>query len=767
MNSNNFSSDRCNRIVDILYDLFDSGKDLSTSISFEDIRQLQLSCDTERRAETSDAFDKPMVWIGIYIAIASLFCIFAMAADLWHGFRHKKFWFPCKYFTLNAASITVIAVTMKLPVDLTSGSADFVDQGAKLGSLGFMCTMMANLMPSLASMDNKTLLANVIGMCVLVITIIANICIQVYTGAVWHLSAPERNYYLYGFDFVMIAYIYMALILLLLMIMISSSLTIPASKEILESKYRKKKAFSDQQIQMSVVEKLNQHVRRYWVMAETGSPQFVTTSNPLSTASGVICVIVIAMNSFMLTFFRLGVKIFGLDSPYELSTLAILATQSIGILVGAIAPVSRCFWVFRFKFTTKLNMNHFNVFKVDKYWTQKLNEWKQSPMVSFLSNNRRSRSLILCSKYTALSLCIAFQRVIIISCKVIWLIVITVPLSIVNFLNCLKSLKAKWFDPTIASNTDNIDEDLSNYVVQMNNDMELAEKTLKRIAKSMSYFTLKAEKEQNNSLLELLEKSTGFEGVYIFDTDLVQPLLRDEIVNSWSLLIITLACIAIALPNIRKDEVESLVRSVVEGLSFTHLVEESLNNERGLVNIRKTTLILWHEFEYNCKWLDHPLANDVFKGKTATEIIKWFSDKAKEIVTDSKERESTDGELAENLPHTLIAANLMYRITQTILVRYQNNIQLPITKKQLFAHLSGMIADIFCACFTNIPRVITMRCQESVIEKREASVKVAAMLLGKTRKIIETLEARDIPNMDDEKKAYIDEWRLYLKQSIP
>ncbi|KAL8267180.1 hypothetical protein R6Q59_004524 [Mikania micrantha] len=296
MNSNNFSSDRCNRIVDILYDLFDSGKDLSTSISFEDIRQLQLSCDTERRAETSDAFDKPMVWIGIYIAIASLFCIFAMAADLWHGFRHKKFWFPCKYFTLNAASITVIAVTMKLPVDLTSGSADFVDQGAKLGSLGFMCTMMANLMPSLASMDNKTLLANVI---------------------------------------------------------------------------------------------------------------------------------------------------------------------------------------------------------------------------------------------------------------------------------------------------------------------------------------------------------------------------------------------------------------------------------------------------------------------------------------DSKERESTDGELAENLPHTLIAANLMYRITQTILVRYQNNIQLPITKKQLFAHLSGMIADIFCACFTNIPRVITMRCQESVIEKREASVKVAAMLLGKTRKIIETLEARDIPNMDDEKKAYIDEWRLYLKQSIP
>ncbi|KAD6454443.1 hypothetical protein E3N88_09149 [Mikania micrantha] len=697
-----------------------------------------------------------------------------MAADLWHGFRHKKFWFPCKYFTLNAASITVIAVTMKLPVDLTSGGSTFVDQATKLGSLGFMCTMMANLMPSLASMDNKTLLANVTGLCVLVITIIANICIQIYTDAILHLPGPVRNNYFYGYDFIMIAYIYMAMILLLLMIMISSSLTIPTSKEILEFKYRSctnKIYLSDQHIQMSVVEKLRQHVRRYWVMAETGNPQFVTTSNPLCMASGVICVIVMVMNSFLIVYAMKSrmekpnvLILLGPESPYKLTTLTILQTQYIGVLVGTVAPISRCFWVFGFKFAAKLNMNHFNFFKVDKYWTQKLHEWKQSPMVSFISSNRKP---ILCSKYIALSLCIGFQKVIIILCKVICLIAITVLVSFINCLDRLNSLKSRWFDPSIASRTDDIDEDLNNYVLQMNNDTELAKKTIKRIENSMNYFTLKAEKEQNNSLLELLEKSIGFEGVDIFDTDLVQPLLHVELVNSWSLLIVTLTCIAIALPNIRKDEVESLVRSVVEGLSFTHMVEESLNNESEHANIRKTTLFLWHEFEYNYKWLDHPLTNDVFKWKTSTEIIKWFSDKAKEIVTDFKERESTDGELAENLPHTLIAANSMYRITQTILVRYQSNIELPITKKQLFAHLSDMIADIFCACFTNIPRVITRRCQENVIEKREASVMVAARLLGKTRKIIERLEARDIPSMDDEKKAYIDEWRLYLTQSIP
>ncbi|GKE64468.1 hypothetical protein Tco_1518629, partial [Tanacetum coccineum] len=53
--------------------------------------------------------------------------------------------------------------SMKLPVDLTSEMPGDMDQAAKLGSLAFMCTIMVNLTPSLASMDNNTLLANVIG----------------------------------------------------------------------------------------------------------------------------------------------------------------------------------------------------------------------------------------------------------------------------------------------------------------------------------------------------------------------------------------------------------------------------------------------------------------------------------------------------------------------------------------------------------------------------------------------------------------------------
>ncbi|KAJ0488086.1 hypothetical protein HanRHA438_Chr12g0534991 [Helianthus annuus] len=122
--------------------------------------------------------------IGVYIALASLCCILAMLADLLHGLRSRKLWIPCNYFSINSASLTLIAVAMKLAVDLTSPMPGVVDQLAKLGSMAFMCTMMANLLPSLYSMDIEALLANVAALGVLVITLVVNDCIQIKTGVI-------------------------------------------------------------------------------------------------------------------------------------------------------------------------------------------------------------------------------------------------------------------------------------------------------------------------------------------------------------------------------------------------------------------------------------------------------------------------------------------------------------------------------------------------------------------------------------------------------
>ncbi|GJT72235.1 hypothetical protein Tco_1031521 [Tanacetum coccineum] len=744
-----------------------------TNITLDDVTDLFQYCEHELYVmEKGNIESAPMLWIGIYIAIASLVCTLAMAADLLHGLRNKKLWFPCKFFTLNAASITVITVAMKLSVDLTSEMPSYMNQAAKIGSLAFMCTIMVNLMPSLASMDNKTLLANVTGLSILVITVIVNIFIQINTGIIDHFSIIIYTK-LNNYDYVMVAYIYLAMMLLLLIITISSSLTIPTSKEILEFKYQgtnKTSSTDQQQTQMSKVEKLRQQIRRVWVMAETGSPQFVMASSPLSTASGVICVLVLIVQTFsmfeILYAYRDALKyavVYETQSVYKWSIIFILLTQYIGVVVGTIAPVFRCFSVLRFKLVTKWDRNHFMAFKVEKYWTQKLYEWKQNH-IPFLLGSRRSRTVLYNLKNVALSLCIVFQMVLVVLCKVIRLIPIVVLKLVVYSLYGLKSLKVKLFTPPIDS-TGEIIEDLSKYVLQVNDEMELAERTLKGISNSTNSFIIKAEKEQNSGLLELLEKSTGFDGVEKFDTDQIQLRYSVELVNSWSLPIVTLACIAVALPRIPKDRVKHLVKSVAEGLSYTHLVEESLNISSEYVNTRKATITLWHEVENNCKWLKISLSENAFEGMTATEILNWFADKAEEIVIQINTH--SNGIMMENnIPKELIAANSMYRIARTILHRDQSSTE-PLSKKQLFALLNGMIADILSACFTNIPQVITMKCHESVIEKREASVKAAAKLLGKTTKIIERLATVELPNMDDDKMAYIDEWRLHFSRSIP
>ncbi|MFS7901913.1 hypothetical protein Hanom_Chr01g00005141 [Helianthus anomalus] len=745
-----------------------------------DVHSLENFCfnvqKCEDNSETEGEYSSPMVLIGIYISIASLFCILAMALDLLNGFRIRKFWFPTKYFSLNAASITVIAVAMKLPVDLTSPMPGRIDQYGKLVSLAFMCTMMSNLMPSLASMDNNSLLANITALSILVITVIVNSFIQIRT----HVIGPYTNFdddYFAPIFFMVVACIYMGMLLFLLIILISSAITIPTTKKILEIKYQaiSKNILIHQHQQenlISTVEKLRQLVKRYWIMAETGSPQFVMASNPLSSASGIICAISMLMYMFfMFLFVWLNDDyqyLLRSRSVYKWSMVAIVVTQSIGVVVGSIAPILRCFTVLTFKSFAKQKRNYFLVFKVDKYWTEKLSKWKESH-ISFLSSGRRSRALLHNSKNFILSFCIGFQKVVVVSCKIIGLLPIVVVIPFIYFSRCFSSVKRMLFNISTASSSVETNEDLSKYVLLVEDNTQLAKRTMKRISESMNRLIQKAEKKQHNNLLKLLEEMVGesaaLNGVVMFDNDQFQSPLLVEHVNSWSLPIISLTCIAVVIPDIRQARVDNLFKSVGEGLLYTHLVEETLNRESVYVNIRRATVTLWHVVEENCKWLETTLERSAYEGKnskTPKEIIKLFAHSAKKILNEFNR--STNGELVEkeNLPRKVIAANSMYRIAKTILHTYESN-ELDIVEDELFTRLSGMIADIIVACLTNIPHAIAMRCHERAIEKREASVAAAVDLLGQTTKIIEKL-VKHVPNMDQDKMAYIDEWRIHLRK---
>ncbi|PWA63837.1 hypothetical protein CTI12_AA349980 [Artemisia annua] len=727
--------------------------------SYERNSLFNLVLDSRKEA----VYSKPMPWIGIYIAVASLFCILAMVADLIHGLKNRKLWFPCTTFTWNAATLTVIAVAMKLPVDLSNPMKGNADQIAKCGSMAFMCTMMANLLPSLATMNGKELLTNIIALDILVITLIVNVCIQIYTGVIGESAFMG---FVKG-----IALIYVAMLLILLIIHTCSGLTILKCKQILELKYQAghETALKDLELQQPgrlTAEKLKRHVKNHWSMAVTGSPQFITASSATTSASGVICVVstIIHVLISVVTIANIRVDYKWSDpyygSDYKWSIPFILIIQLIGSLVGTIAPLCRCYAALSFKLSIKWIWNHIKVFKVESYWTQKLYDWKQSS-IPFSIRSRKIKIVIHNIKIIFLIICIGLHKTVVVACKMIALI----PIFFVIFiLFCIRSWK--WFKAMFSASSivmgknpeqqENLN-DLRRYVLQLQDDMELSERTLKSISKSVNRLIKKAEKQQPSNLVKLLRESKGFEGVGKYDSLHVPPLFSEDYLDCWSLPLVTLSAIAVSLPKIQNDRVDRLLSSVSEGLTYVTLVEESLNATDKYVSTQKVAKVLWLEVEVSNKWAGNNLKNHAPEVNTAGLILQWFKNTAKNMVTQKAN---------DNSIYRSICANSMYQLTESILLSYHTNID-ELSQEDLFTELSSMIADILAACLTNLPQVIVTKCHESVIEKRESSVNATIQLLGETSPIINILQDRELPDLDPAELPFIDKWRDYFNYPSP
>ncbi|CAH1452456.1 unnamed protein product [Lactuca virosa] len=636
-------------------------------------------------------YSKPMPWIGMYIALASLICTLAMVADLLHGLRNRKLWFPCKYFTLNAASLTVIAVAMKLPMDLSNLMPGDVDVVAKFGSVSFMCTMMANLLPSLATMDSKELISNIIALGVLVITLVVNVWIQIFTGMLINsIYYPPNIVYreIRFLDRVIYVAIYGVPLLMLLIIYVCSSLAILKSKQILESKYQvaHETALKDHELQqpgrLLNVEKLKQSVRNYWIMASTGSPQFMSACSATTSASGVICATSTALLIFLsildfryrrYNLLNLSQSVQSYMSDYKWSMSVIFIIQFIGVILGTIAPVARCFSALRLKLSVKWIWKQVNVCKVESYWTQKLYDWKHNS-VPFPSSSRNCKIVIQHLKSLTLSIFIGFQKIVVVACKMLAVIPIFFVICVMYFLRSWKWLKAMFR----ASRVDLVqnpeeqlgkDKDLRRYVLQLEDDIEFADRTLKGISKSVNHLILKAEKQQINNLIKLLAESSGFEGVENFDSHHIPPLLSEEYLNCWSLPLVTLTTIAMSLPNIKKNLLDCLlIRGVSEGLVYVTLVEETLNATDDQVTIQKAAKALWVEVEVYHKSLGHKLQNPDPQLHTAGQILQWLRDIANNMLI---KMEGMSNRVPNDMSKfRVISANSMYRITETIMLSY-------------------------------------------------------------------------------------------------
>ncbi|KAL6562572.1 hypothetical protein OROGR_003579 [Orobanche gracilis] len=683
-----------------------------------------------------------MPWVGLYVAVASLVCTLAMAADVVQGFRQRKLWFPCRFFTINAASLTLIAIAMKLPVDLTTDMPDRYWNVRYYGLL-LLFTMLANFLPSLGGMDDKELFTNIVALGILVVTVIVNTCIQIATKV---LSSPEE----------------MPLLIYLLLWPFWVALTVPTSRRVLEQQYKELHALNRHEIKLSY-KQLMHHVKKYWMMAETGNPQFVLACSPFCSASGLICSIFVFSSIYQLSSGNLS-DFWDEKTDYRWSINVILTMQSIGIVVGSIAPIFRCITTITyFNISKAWSMNHLNMFRVEKHWTQRLRQWKHSHITSRILG-RRCKKVFDNVKNMILNFGIAVQVTVVVICKTICLVPTSSMILLYYCCHFGNSLSKRFKEGPNASNNNvrSEIEEYTGYVLQIEEEATLSNRMLRNMLRIMTKLLHESEEKQPRNLLQFLEKSTGFNGVVEYDDDRVPSLHPEETHYCWSLVAVTLTAIALALPNIAKGHVKELLASMSEGLVFVAHIEDTLNANGDLIKPRKTARRVWTEVEVYGNWLHIVLQKKARERKMSKEVLRWLGDEAVKIVIQFKKRKTRS---VDDSLHKFIAASSMYRISQTILLHCNEQENWP-TDDELFESIISMIVDLLCACFTNLPHVITSMCHHKAIEKRGESIRTAAQLLGKSKKILNILEQRLLPELDLYAMAFIDKWHALPKSWI-
>ncbi|KAK4437252.1 hypothetical protein Salat_0059100 [Sesamum alatum] len=495
-----------------------------------------------------------MPWIGLYIAEASAVSTLAMAADVFNGFRSKKLWFPCKYFSLNAASLTLLAVAMKLHMDLNTCYT------RRIGSI-----------------TDKEILTNV-----LVITIVVNMWIQTF---------QLHGYFHRGM--MTAASIPTILMLLLLATFVSSAISLPASKRSLESKYQEMHpvAMREEGIVKRTQgfrfdKRMIDGMKIYWVMAETSNPQFVMARSVFCTTSSVICLFaVIVLQVVYIGWFMRNHKVTDGEtvSVYGYYTKWILVVQSNGMLVGIIAPISRWFIAVRFKcLTTCFEISFAKELKIEEHWIQTLKYWRDS-FSGLQIIDGKCRKYIHDVKWFTLTFLIGVQIMMVLFNKMLLFIP---ALLITPFLLCFKKLKTRCVAKVTTSNKDMRSEsggdtelNLSRFVLLLDGEPDLPQRTSTMRRHKVIEM---GRKRQPQNLLQLLNRFGNFSGVREFDRLQVPSLHSQEPPNCWTLPLVTLTSIAISLPNIAiNHKATQLMSSVSEGLSLVKLIEKTLDENEN------------------------------------------------------------------------------------------------------------------------------------------------------------------------------------------
>ncbi|XP_047953209.1 uncharacterized protein LOC125199099 [Salvia hispanica] len=406
----------------------------------------------------------------------------------------------------------------------------------------------------------------------------------------------------------------------------------------------------------------------------------------------------------------------------------VLNMAALGILVVTIAG-NVCIHIAKIhSFGRRLNLflpqqSFRDEVNVDKYWTWRLVEWRDRSL-PFQVQSRVCKKLLRDAVRFVLNFCIGAQILVVLAAKLVLFLSARFGIAV---LLCLRKNER----PVLAGAYVNFRQ----YVLLLEGEPQLPNKILENICNEADELIKGGEKRQPENLIQLLKKSSNFNGLGRFDSSEIPSLHSQEPPNCWSMPVVTLTAISVALLNIADEKANQLMVCISEGLPIVKLIEETLDRTGELESIRKAADVVWIGAEVYRKWEDTDIKSTSVRGTTHKETLQNLSKLAEKIVTDFVAQ--TRDILMQNplnWPARVIAANSMYRIAQTILLGMGDGENQ--TDDELFDSISITISDILAACLTNLVQVITLKCHRNDIKEREESVSNVSFLVWMWRKLL-------------------------------
>ncbi|XP_047324997.1 uncharacterized protein LOC124928797 [Impatiens glandulifera] len=507
----------------------------------------------------------------------------------------------------------------------------------------------------------------------------------------------------------------------------------------LDSAY-KKKATSTAARDYGSISNDKELIMKHWIMTQTSNPQFAIARSAICTTSGAIClVILLLMTGYLLSFFTglfsdLRLILLESKSSYKWSVNFILYAQITAIFFGSISPICRWFMVVWYKFTGRSKSSFRDLWTVEEYWTERLQELKHS----------RSRLNCRLLRALFLNICIKFQIFTVISCKFLSFIslVFFLPLfyfkKFIQFL--ISSMKRK------KTTADTKKEWNPDWEIKLEKEPEFPKDTIEQIVSIADDYIKKGKKKTDSmELIKLLNKANGIEKFNLTLIESLTGITIDGIPNnrngSWTMMVVTLSTIAVACSRECDDEFILMVSNILPYVIYVDEIVGVGSKVDNIIHLVDAAMAATTTTENNSL-----KANLTVLRESSTSYIKNVTTGGDKLrVTAVEWMHETVLQFLKSEEHVMI--------------------------DDLSDKIAGMVADILAACLVNLSKAITIKISDThtPIEKREEVVKQAACIFGETEKVREFAEKRlsSIISAAQDHKEYAEAswWKVVIKDT--